>query len=175
MQRRMVLRLPRDRRETGIAPITVPCGRPTPGWHSAALYTAQRSAIYWGLHHGGHPPHTGCDARVSPGAGCQAWGLQHCLLSPPLPASKYHPGKQNHSKRQQPTSCSHCSYVSIPCSRRTLGTICPSQLERFPGSHPALISAKPRKPSVEGDDSSEPLWTLKDEVNCCSGVPSFLL
>lgn len=70
MQRRMVLRLPRDRRETGIAPITVPCGRPTPGWHSAALYTAQRSVIYWGLHHGGHPPHTGCDARVSPGAGC---------------------------------------------------------------------------------------------------------
>lgn len=115
---------------------------------SAALYTAEPSAVSWGLHHWGHPPHISCDARVPPGAGCWAWGLQRCLLQPPLPPSKYHPGKQNHSKRQQPTSCSRSCYMSILCSRRTLGTICPSQLQHFPGSHPVLTSAKARKPSI---------------------------
>lgn len=87
-------------------------------------------------------------SRTPSGAGCCAWRLQHCLLQLLLPPRKYDPGKQNYSKTQQPTPCSHCSDVSIPHTRRTLGTICPSQLLHFPVSHPVLISAKARKPSV---------------------------
>lgn len=136
---------------------------------------AEQSATYWGLHHWGHPPHISCDARVLPGAGSWAWELQHSLLQPPLSPSKYHPGKQNHYKMQPPTSCSRCSYMSVPCSRRTLGVICTSQLQHFPGSHPALISAKLRKPSVVGDHSSEPFRTYEDEVNRCPGVLTSLL
>lgn len=87
-------------------------------------------------------------SRTPSGAGCCAWRLQHCLLQLLLPPRKYDPGKQNYSKTQQPTPCSHCSDVCIPHTRRMLGTICPSQLLHFPVSHPVLISAKARKPSV---------------------------
>ena len=73
---------------------------------------------------------------VTPGVGCRARGSHDCLPQSPLPPSKYHPGKQKHYKTQQPTSCRRCSHVSIPCLRRTLGTTCPSQLQRFSGKSP---------------------------------------
>lgn len=100
---------------------------------------------------------------------------QRWLLSLPPPPSKYHPGQQNHHKRQHFTCSSHCSYMSIPYSRRTLGTIHPSQHQHFPGSHPVPISAKVRKPSAVGKNSSVQQWTPKDEVNHCPGVPTSLL
>lgn len=171
MQRTILLTLPYDC--TGMAPITMLHGGPTPRWQSSALHTAEQSAIRWGRITE-DSPHTSAGmlgsflGQGADSGDCNAASCNCCyLLAATILESK------TITKHSSPPPAAAALTWASPAREKPW---VPSVPASFSASQVVTLrSFQPRQGNHQLFHSSEPLRTPKDEVNRGPGVRTSLL